>query len=215
MFSFAHSDETVAGLAAVLLHTSKEKHPSTIIIQGVAVTNRMFVATDRFSVARYAHGDPAGATTESEATVESETVVIPLDVAVWLSKLTLKSLGWIVVTEPASPYTVDVDAERVSVRRGDTVVAQRVFERVGGNFPPAARLFDGVVPAADGSVPVHLNAMFVERFVKAAKLLSQRGVPPLMELTLTKTDNPNKPGPVLFRIGDRFDGLLQPNLILR
>ena len=87
----------------------------------------------------------------------------------------------------------------------------RKFRPVFGNFPPVGRLIDEHKPSREHPT-VALGPRQLEKFTGYAKKYHRDAA---LKFTLSATDNPNKPGPVFITIGDKFVGLLQPNLLLR
>lgn len=201
------NDENLNGMFAVHLHAAKDK-----IIETVQVSASKFVATDRYTVGEYTH-------TPDTTKDDSETVLIPAAAALWLTKQTPKSLGVASVTAQQKyddPSLVIVfTAESVTIKwDGDAgeVLAVTRFTPVAGNFPPVARLFaDNPKPAA---LSVLLSPVHLDKFTKGATRLLGKGQP--FEVTVVDSgSNPDKPGPVRILIGERFRGLLQPNLKIR
>ncbi len=212
-----YSERLLAGIAAVALHCAPAKE-IVPVIQTVRVSPRTFIATDRYSVGQWTHNPLADDMQDSYA--GEGHVLIPQNAAVWLSKQTSKMLG----LDPrfaADALVIDFTPESVTVRYAEgerTILATTRFAKVGGNFPPVARLF----PPADFepySGTVALKPAYLERFTKGSKLTSEREA--AMRMTNGPTANPNKPGPVLIEFGkssddeQSFRGLLQPNLLLR
>lgn len=191
-------DDAFAGIASVLPHASKDG--MTPIICAVHVSAEAFIATDRYAIGMYTHGAPIHPDTDA--------VVLPRTAAEWLGKQTPKALGLDRHTATTA-LLVTITADSVTITRdGDTLAFHR-FEAPYGQFPPVARLLNGWKPATDAQ-PTALKPEFVTRFsVSASKLIDKSEA---YTLELGHTDS-GKPGPVRFTIGDKFTGLLQPNLI--
>lgn len=199
--TFPYAD-AFAGIASVLPHASKDDF--TPAICAVQVTPEHFLTTDRYAIGRYKHGAAIHPDTDS--------VLIPREVAEWLGKQTAKALGLDRYT-PTDTLTVTITDREISIRdRDGAVLTSRAFVAVTGNFPPVERLLNDWEPMVD-AVPVALKPEFVTRFsVSATKLIDKHSA---YTFELGGSKGSTKPGPVKFTIGDKFDGLLQPNLILR
>lgn len=217
-----YTAEMLSGMFAVAQHTTKDD--VTPAIHAVKVTPRFFVATNRYTVGRWEHNTEADAgplTAEGVLVNDPDAVVlVPRKAAEWLAKQLPKVLG---VEDPRnlseSPYVVVFTPESVTVKwagNDGAILAVTRFEVVVGNFPPVERLFPEVRSSdrLDDFMPVvSLKPEFLEMFIRGAKRTVVREAP--MRFQLQKSDNPNKPGPVLITFADRFTGLLQPNILLR
>jgi hypothetical protein len=222
--------EAVAAFNAVMVHASKDDF--TPVIRGVYVTAEgSLVATDRYTVGRYKpeydshdfmrprfEGDDFGG------------AILPLDAVKWVAKMRATQLsgGKFAAGHHAVRFVFDsstqsvlvalvqnVDWERFDEHEdaSDAVVQQARFSLVGGNFPPVDRLFPNESTQYALSGPISLKMEFVSRIATATKWLGDRS--DVARFQFTKTDNPNKPGPVYVQVGERFDALIQPNLLLR
>lgn len=203
------TDETLAGLSAVMQHASKDD--ITPVICTVQVNAQTFVATDRYSVGEYTH--------DAAAAEPGESVTIPRSAAEWLTKQNQKSLGAVARTT-APLFAAIVTAESIIIRWASddnvsgAIVAVHTFLEVKGNYPPVARLF----PAKDAepkimTTPVvSLGAVQLEKFTRGCKKMMGTHSP--MTITFQPSENSNKPGPVLITFG-AFRGLLQPNWLKR
>lgn len=206
--------EAIEACAAVLPHVSADD--VTPVITVACITGDTITATDRYTVGQF----------KLSRSLDEGTILVPLEAVKWIARFVVKHLlghyynsaltGYEVTIEAPDPtelkgpkindhsVTVTVSSERHGVE------ALRKFRPVVGNFPPVSRLFEAHKPAE--AIPtVALGSMQLEKFTGYARKY-HRDVP--LRFTLSDTDNPEKPGPVLIRIGN-FTGLLQPNLLLR
>lgn len=195
--------DAMSGIAAVLPCAAPAKDMSAVLV-AVLVTPEHFIATDRYTIARYTHRTPIHPDTDS--------AIIPRQAAEWLTKQTAKMLNRD-VTYLASAGRVEFTAEGVTITADGDVLAVTTFGAVGGKFPPVARLIDGWQAATEAQ-PVSLDTKLLARFDKSVTALSTRHYGPefILELGASST---GKPGPLRVTIGDRFDGLIQPKLIRR
>jgi len=208
-----YSQATLGGMYAVALHSSKDD--VTPVICTVRVTDRTFIATDRYSIGEWTHTPEASDTADS--TPASDLVLlIPRSAAEWLAKQSPKVLGFgprdTILLESGLVVVFARDSITIQWETSGTVLAVTRFAEVGGNFPPVARLLSGAVAAEDAPSAISLKPAFVEKFTKgAAKTLEREAA---LTMRFTKTESPSKPGPVIFEFA-QFRGLLQPNLMLR
>ena len=204
-----YSQATLGGMFAVALHSSKDD--VTPVIESVRVTAHTFLATDRFSVGEWTH------TPETSDTATSDVaVLIPRSAAEWLAKQGAKGLGFgprdTLLLESGLVVVFARDSITIQWAESGQVLAVTRFAEVKGNFPPVERILAGAVAAEDAPSAISLKPAFVEKFTKgAAKTLEREGA---FTMRFTKTENPSKPGPVIFEFA-QFRGLLQPNLILK
>lgn len=222
--------EGVAAFNAVLPHAAGKNEP-TRVITGVRLTAEgNLVATDRYTVGRYRpdyeshdflrprkHGDDfPGAT-------------LPVEAVKWITAMRATKLaaGKYSVSSYAIRLVVDLDAQMVKVAlvRGvdweryddheddvDAVEQSAQFALLGGNFPPVDRLFPNETTKF-GTDAVSLKMDLVMRIATATKWLGDRN--DVARFQFTQNANSDKPGPVFVTVGDRFDSLIQPNLLLR
>lgn len=221
--------EAVNAFNAVMPHASKDD--LTRIITGVHIdAEGSLVATDRYSVGRYKpaydshdflrprmQGDDfAGAT-------------LPIEAVKWIAGLRATKLaaGKYAVSSYGVRLVVDSDAKTVKValvqgvdwehyddhEDDDSNVEQSArFDLLAGNYPPVARLFPNE-QTEFGTDQISLKMEFLVRIATATKWLGDRS--DVARFKFTKTANPAKPGPVWVQVGDKFDSLIQPNLLLR
>ena len=190
--------ELVAGFAAVLQCVGTDKH--TPVLMAVRVTPEHLLSTDRYVAARFAHGQELPEGTES-VTIPAATVKI------------------LAALKPLPGWTLTLENDRYTINtEDDATIMSSAFESMAAfNFPPIERLFPDAPnrpgERALGAAPEILN-LAPKNLVKAlnASLRVNKGNPAQFEFT--KTDNPNKPGPVLMTQG-ALTVLIQPNLILR
>lgn len=187
-----YSAELLNGMFATALHAAK--NDVTAVINAVQVGPRYFTGTDRYTVGQWEH---------STEDTEGPTVLIPRPAAEWVAKQSPKLVGphaALIVFAAESVTILDADLETLAVTR---------FQAVQGNFPPVGRLFTDM-KLAELSAPVRISPDHMDKFTKGCKKTSTVHAP--FQMQATKTDNPNKPGPVLITFAGHFTGLLQPNL---
>lgn len=204
--------EAIEACAAVLPHTSKDD--VTPVITTASLEGDRIVATDRFTVGAF-----------KLSTSASGPIMVPRAALDWLAKTNPKTLvGHFSGMRPGA-YQARITGLTPGVS-GPALLEEAVtveillegkperiqqFRPVTGNFPAVAeKLLDTHEMAAE-VVPVSLNPDFIERITSYAKKW-HRGLP--VRFTAGKSDNPNKPGVVRVSIGS-FDGLIQPNLLVR
>lgn len=208
--------EAIEACAAVLPHVATD--PVTPVITVAHITGDTITATDRYTVGRF----------KLSQALDEGAISLPLEAVKWLARFVTKHLLEDARNMPPSEgYMVTIEAPEPTELKGPKIAEQSVtvsveskhhgvealrkFRPVGGNFPPVGRLLDGHKPAE--VVPtVALGSEQLEKFTGYAKKWHY-GRP--LTFTLSATDNPGKPGPVLIKIGEQFTGLLQPNLLLR
>jgi hypothetical protein len=194
-------------LQAVIPHASTDDVTPTISAVSVVVGQDVgyFVTTDRYTVAKY--------TIDRQP---DEDFLLDLEAARWVARFNLRTL--MLGKNNPDAYSVEFvtseDYTTVMIRVDKLVEAMRTF-RAGpkGNFPPVARLLEpheqGVAEmVTDDALTVGLGGQFIERFIAEAK---RQGVP---AITTFQKGSAAKPGPLFFRIGTHFTGLMQPTLIL-
>ena len=207
--------EAIEACAAVLPHVATD--PVTPVITVAHITGDTITATDRYTVGRF----------NLSQALDEGSIALPLEAVKWLARFVTKHLLEDVRMVKRDTYTVTIEAPEPTELKGPKAAGQSVtvsvesknhgvevlrkFRPVGGNFPPVGRLLDGHKPA-EAAPTVALGSEQLEKFTGYAKKW-HRGHP--LTFTLSATDNPGKPGPVLIKIGEQFTGLLQPNLLLR
>ena len=204
-----YSQATLGGMFAVALHSSKDD--VTPVICAVKVSTHTFLATDRYSIGEWTHTPEASDTAASDL-----ALLIPRSAAEWLAKQSPKVLGFgprdTLLLESGLVVVFARDSITIQWETSGTVLAVTRFAEVKGNFPPVGRLLANAVAAEDAPSAISLKPASIEKFTKgAAKTLEREGA---FTMRFTKTENPNKPGPVIFEFA-KFRGLLQPNLLLR
>jgi hypothetical protein len=187
------------GIGAVLPHASKDM--VTPIIASVRVERDVFLATDRYAVGRFRHN-----VTIAE---DVEPVTLPRTAAEWLLKQTARALNHDAKMLERDAQVI-ITATSITITYFGDVLAVHVFGALIGNYPPVGRLVDGWEPSED-AYGLLLNAYFLARFEKSCKALAPKD-PPVIGVELGKTSQYSKTAPIRIRIGENFDGLLQPNL---
>ena len=208
--------DAVTAASAVLPHVSKDD--VTPVITTALVSCDAWVATDRFTVGRYAitrpHEGPLADIAENP-----NRIMVPREAVEWVAKIALKKLRqW-----PAAGYalTISQDMEELEgghLREGDVTVSivlggkverSQSFEPVRGNFPPVERIIENWKPATDVAVQ-SLGPVQLEKITAFAKRAYPE-MPVLMEPGHSESD---KPGPMRVTIGSLV-ALLQPNMALK
>jgi hypothetical protein len=233
-FPFA---EAVAAFNAVMPHIGKD--PTTRVIEGMYVSPEgALLATDRYTVGRYVPAYDSHDYFRARFEAENfQGAILPLDAVKFIAKMRATQFSankW-----AAQFYAIrltfdssDGPVVRIQVlsgvnweRFGDTesnapeIVQSARFDLIGGKFPPVERLFPDETTEFGASV-ISLKTSFLGRVDTAVKWLGGRSG--VARFQFTKTDNPNKPGPVHARVfGDiggasgTFEALIQPNLLMR
>lgn len=204
--------EAMQACAAVLPHTSADD--VTPVITTASIEGDTITATDRYSVGQF----------KLSRSLDSGSIMLPREAVKWIARFVVKHLLSYVPRTTLTGYEVRIDGpdpvksprpaiENVLVSvvsEVHGVEASRMFHPVLGNFPPVGRLLAGHKPAE--AIPtVALGPYHVEKFTTYARKW-HRDEP--LRFTLSESDNPGKPGPVLIELG-RFTGMLQPNLLIR
>jgi hypothetical protein len=228
--------EAIAAFNAVMPHIGKD--PTARVIEGMyASPEGALLATDRYTVGRYMPAydshDYFRARFESDG---FQGAILPLDAVKFVAKMRATQFGdkryvqffAIRLTFDSSDGPVvriqvlsGVNWERFDDAESNMpeVVQSARFDLIGGNYPPVNRPFPDETTEFGASV-ISLKTSFLVRVDTAVKWLGGRSG--CARFQFTKTDNPNKPGPVHARVlGDiggasgTFDCLIQPNLLLR
>jgi len=207
-------DELVPAIQAVMPHCAGKNDVSEIATGIHIAADGTLLATDRFTVGRYKPAEfdvdgPAG-----EPLPEFEGFTLSPAAVLWLSKLK--------PVERHGQYRVhfqdDVDGPNVRILMVDSdgnAVQQGVFPLLIGNYPPVARLFPESLDAFTGVPTLNLKLAFLIRIDKAVKALNPRENNGCARFHFRANADTHKPGPVYVTVGDRFDALVQPNLLLR
>jgi hypothetical protein len=180
----------------------------------VRVDRERFIATDRYAIGVYTHGAPIAD--------DVEPVTVPREAAKWLGKQTAKMLGLdsrlpltaLRVTIVQSNGYDKPGSIRIHWENSDEALAVHAFEHQGGNYPPVERLVTGWKPATD-AYPVILNGVYMSRFTTSVIKLGANAASNLFTVELGKSEYSGKPAAIRVTIGDKFTGLLQPNLPTR
>jgi hypothetical protein len=201
-------EEAIEGFTAVLPHASKDD--VTPIITYVAIVQGLdepasLVATDRYTVGVFELSAVAD-TGEGD-----EQFLVRREVAEWVTKINPKSLRYPTSLQYSVRITNDrhLDWTRVEILDDGQVERSQVFDLPQpGNYPPVLRLLPQTTePHVVGFVS--LKPEFLERPLVYAKKYHKNEA---VKFFVTETTNPNKPGPVFFKIG-QLSGLIQPNLL--
>jgi hypothetical protein len=228
--------EAVAAFNAVMPHIGKD--PTTRVIEGMYVSPEgALLATDRYTVGRYTPAYDSHDYFRARFEGESfQGAILPLDAVKFVAKMRATQFGdkrdaqffAIRLTFDSSNGPVvriqvlsGVNWERYDDAESNApeVVQSARFDLIGGKFPPVERLFPDDTTEF-GASTLSLKTSFLVRVDTAVKWLGGRSG--CARFQFTKTDNPNKPGPVHARVfGDiggasgTFDALIQPNLLMR
>lgn len=214
--------EVLGAFNALAPHIGKDA--TTPIIGGLHIAaDGTMLATDRYTVGRYKpevarfHGD------------EFTGATLPADAVKWLAAMRpLKlAMGKHEAHNYVFRFTFDSSTQSVQIELGwgaDFVTAEQ-SARFGiidhtdhRGFPNVMRLFpDDATEFGLTANALSLKTEFLGRVGTAVKWLGGRS--DTARFQFTKTDNPNKPGPVYVSVNDggigTFDMLIQPNLLLR
>lgn len=138
--------------AAKIVYTGTSIDKVTPVLQLVSWERESgrLVATDRYCVVTY---EIAGAEVEGE-----DPILIPRELILWASKLKPTPHEKVRFTMEERTVTVEVVSE------DGRVSASQVAERIVGNFPPVARLFDAWSPA-ESAGPVGLSPKMLKQIL--------------------------------------------------
>jgi hypothetical protein len=169
-------------------------------------------ATDRYRV--------SSAVVKLKEKSEAHTFLLPRAALQWLNRSAgyhgryAEDLQRVVITtsQPEiGPHMVTIIVKASDM--ADAATVSWTGELTKGNFPPVYTLVEKARDAEAGTPEARLN---LEWFSKV-KLFGARHLTPLVKFT--KTDNPNKPGPVYLAWSDDgavyAEAIIQPNLMLR
>lgn len=209
--------EAVNAFNALLPHAPKAD--VSPVINGVYwAADNMLLATDRYTVGRYRpeHAQYGGD--------EFQGAILPYDAVKWVAAMRPAKLSmgareaihyWLRFTFDSSAQMVRVDLVWGDSHGPLAVEASAAFTLVPGNYPPVARLFPDESTQFGVNGPLNLRADFLARIGTAVKWLDDRTLNGCARFQFILTDNERKPGPVYVQVGERFDALVQPNLLLR
>lgn len=198
--------ETQAGLAAVIPFASTDD--VTPVLVAVQITDRRFLTTDRYTVGAFTYRRDA----EGE---ETAAWVIPLDLALWVTKHKIVG-GERVILTPKSATIVGLD---------DTIIASTRSTYGAGNWdistynvPPVGRLIPARSDDAVECVPVGISVDRFKQLVKATTPMQKiLGKGPLVwRFQLNPSESAIKHAPMLASLGnDDLVVLIQPSLLAR
>lgn len=233
-FPFA---EAVAAFNAVAVHTAGKGEHAAPVVQGIHITPEgNLVATDRYTVGYYkpAYGSNDFMRPRLEGD-DFQGATLPPEAAKWVTAMRATKLA--IGNRAESFYAIRFDFDsslasdesapvvRISLLPGvnwetyeqhpwaGNVEQSAVFTLLKGNFPPVERLFPTDDTKFGADRPLSLSMSLIARIGVATKWLRDRN--DCARFQFTVTENPNKPGPVYVTVGDRFQALVQPNLLLR
>lgn len=211
--------EAQCAFASVLPFAAKNDVVPAICVVHVTTEGHV-LTTDRYAVGRYKL-DPKAETYN----LPLESFTMPRDAAEWIAKIAAKDLQ----AHPSMYSVILTDPDdraagfKVEVTRGDgggtlSEHTRSFYIDFSTNFPPVDRLF----PPSPEDITDHTgetayNAEHVLKFCAAAKVIwgTRKGTDQVLRMRSIASAHPTKPGPTYITIGDRFDGLLQPQIILR
>jgi len=207
--------------AALLPHISTDL--VTPVLTGFQVAGKYAVATDRYTVARY---DLTNVLVGADEV--PEPIWFPRAALAWVKTIGQASLLYDFATGRYHVRFSSVKHERYE--SSDYVQVEVIwmggedepnFEEVHllrrfttrgarGNFPSVDRLFEQFLPGE--TAVIGLGAEQVEKFTAYAKFANR---PAPIKITFPRANaTGNKLMPSLVEIGQRFKGLIQPNIIL-
>lgn len=207
--------EAVNAFNALLPHAPKsDVNP---VINGVHwAADGTLLATDRYTVGRY---KPEFVQYAGD---EFQGATLPYDAVKWVAAMrpAKLSLGAREARNYWLRFTFDSSGQDVRIDLGwgesfQTSEASVRFALVPGNYPPVARLFPDESTQFGVNGPLNLKADFLARIGTAVKWLDDRTLNGCARFQFMKAPYDGKPGPVYVQVGDRFDALVQPNLLLR
>lgn len=209
--------EAIEACAAVLPHVSKDDITPALTV--AVIEGDRIIATDRFTVGAF----------KLSASLKSGKILLPHAAVQHLATFPTKTLIDIDLMrlgmrDPETDYTVTIEAvtsepvddEPAGAERPPVKVAvcskkrgaeqTRQFRHVKAKPPPVGRMIEDFTPGEIAQV--RISPEMLEKFTRYAKKWHPRQ--PLM---FTHSVGGKKPGPLRVAIG-KFEGLLQPNLML-
>lgn len=213
-------EEAVNAFNALLPHVGKDA--TTPIIGGVHwAPDGTLLATDRYTVGRY---KPEKLTFTGD---EFSGATMPVEAVKFIAAMRPAKLamGKNEAHNYVLRFTFDSSAQnvRIELGYGDGFVNAEMSAAFATldqtdyrGYPNVARLFPDESTEFGTSGPLSLRASFIDRASVAVKWLGGLGNGDgCARWQFTKTENPAKPGPVYIQVGERFDMLVQPNLLVR
>lgn len=142
--------EAVAAAKIVYTGTAMDTVTPVLMLASWERESNRLVATDRYCVVTY---EITGAEVEGD-----QPILIPRDLLLWVGKLKPTSHEKVRITVGERTITAEVVSE------SGHASASQVAERVVGNFPPVARLFDAWSSATDAG-PVGLSPKLLKQLL--------------------------------------------------
>lgn len=215
--------EAVNAFNALLPHAPKSDDIHKVICGVHWAADGTLLATDRYTVGRY---KPERAEFGGD---EFQGATLPYDAVKWVAAVrpAKLSMGARMAPTYSLRFGFDSSAQIVRIELGYgssdhgllNVEASAVFETIDHTdyrgYPNVARLFPDESTQFGVNGPLNLKADFLARIGTAVKWLDDRTLNGCARFQFILTDNERKPGPVYVQVGDRFDALVQPNLLLR
>lgn len=211
--------EALNAFNALLPHAPKaDTNP---VINGVHwAADGTLLATDRYTVGRY---KAERAEFDGE---DFQGATMPHEAVKWVAAMrpAKLSMGARVADQYRLRFTFDSASQdvRIELGWGDGFVTAEASVRFGTidhtdhrGYPNMALLFPDESTKFGVNGPLNLKADFLARIGTAVKWLDDRTLNGCARFQFILTDNERKPGLVYIQVGDRFDALVQPNLLLR
>jgi len=218
-------DELISAIQAVMPHCAGKNEVSDIVTGIHIAADGTLLATDRYTVGRYKPESFEAYDADPNASVEWTNVNADASLTFEGFTLSPAAVLWLSKLKPVEKYGQyrahlqdDVDGPNVRILMVDSdgnAVQQGVFPLLIGNYPPVARLFPESLDAFTGVPTLNLKLAFLIRIDKAVKVLNPRENNGCARFHFQANADTHKPGPVYVTVGDRFDALVQPNLLLR
>lgn len=217
-FEVMFTPEQLFSLASVAVAAAKNDVTPVIQSVRVSVVDGFIVgvATDRYRVARVR----LALHTDAPSVEDFDGVTIQRSQIEQFAKAVkaLKPTAYLPTVKLAVGERDEAGLRMVTLSEYTSGTQSTQLER-GGNYPPVARLFPSTEDGFGPQEALSLNIGYVADVGKLVHPSLVRGETP--RFRFTKTDNPNKPGPVLIdyqsiRPEDgSLEYLLQPNLLKR
>lgn len=212
--------EAVNAFNALLPHTPKSDDNNRVICGVHWAADGTLLATDRYTVGRYRpeHAEYGGD--------EFQGATMPYDAVKWVAAMrpAKLSMGAREAVRYVLRFTFDSGAQsvRIELGYGDDFVTAEMSVAFGTidhtnhrGYPNVARLFPDESTEFGYLGILNLRTAFLVRIDTAVKWLDDRTLNGCARFQFILTDNERKPGPVYVQVGNRFDALVQPNLLLR
>lgn len=198
---------------ALLPHTATDN--VTPVLMGAVLGGERFgqyaFASDRYTIGRYDMTNLLSVEPEEELWIPREALAILRTLGsktlLWGDHPTAYEVTFATMKQDGKYWVTEVTVDYVIEGQPPITHWFRTFAARGadGNFPPTHRLIEEFIPGE--LMRVGLGYEHLTKFAP----LERTGQP--IRLTMPKASTTNKLAPILVESGERFKGLIQPNLM--